>query len=549
MYRLLLITHYLRRRLIPLFAALGVCLCTAMVIIVMSVMGGFIGLMRGSAHKFSGDVIIERPEAGFAGYPTLLDELRKRPEVAAATPMIEAYALLEIGPKKQPVQVLGVDPASVGKVLSFEPQWDGAALAGARPWLPQEADAGDAGRRLQWPGPDGKPGPAAVIGIEVNPYHSRDEQGRYDPANAWVGKTLRLTLVPLTAEGRMGTFTPRTRELPVANEVRSGFYEADQNRVFVPFDWLQRELEMQESTVTAGFDPVTGEGGEAKRRPARATHVLVAAKPGHDLRAVVRAADEALRAAARRDDDILRQPPDDILPWHQQGKIHALLAAVENEKGMMTFLFAVIGVVAVMMVALTFYMIVLEKTRDIGILRTLGASRLGVMRLFVQYGLVVGIGGAAAGFLLAWFIVSHLNNLQQAMAWKMGTFVGANLLLVLAAAALALVFGLRARRRGAGLETGLGVLALALGLGVPLLYFGFPALCGLRTEAWAAFDHRVGWLMWNPRFYYFDSIPDRVDFVEAGIVALCAVVASTLGSIIPAAIAAAVNPVESLRHE
>ena len=46
MYKLLLIRRYLGRKIAPLFAALAVMLCTAMVIIVISVMGGFLDMMR-----------------------------------------------------------------------------------------------------------------------------------------------------------------------------------------------------------------------------------------------------------------------------------------------------------------------------------------------------------------------------------------------------------------------------------------------------------------------------------------------------------------------
>jgi lipoprotein-releasing system permease protein len=110
-----------------------------------------------------------------------------------------------------------------------------------------------------------------------------------------------------------------------------------------------------------------------------------------------------------------------VQTWEQ---VHGrLLGAVQNEKVMVTFLFSIISIVAVVMVATTFYMIVLEKTRDIGVLRSIGASRLGIMRLFVGYGLVVGVIGSLVGAGAAWALVTHLNEVQafitQYTGWQM----------------------------------------------------------------------------------------------------------------------------------
>ena len=53
MYKLLLIFKYLRRKLVPLFAAAAVTLCTALMIVVISIMGGFLQQWRDSAKKLN----------------------------------------------------------------------------------------------------------------------------------------------------------------------------------------------------------------------------------------------------------------------------------------------------------------------------------------------------------------------------------------------------------------------------------------------------------------------------------------------------------------
>jgi len=107
--------------------------------------------------------------------------------------------------------------------------------------------------------------------------------------------------------------------------------------------------------------------------------------------------------------------------WEQ---VHGqFLGAVENEKGLMTFLFGLISLVATVMVATTFYMIVLEKTRDIGVLRALGASRGGILGLFLGYGLAIGLVGSLLGLAIAIAVVTNLNGIQALLdtwfGWKM----------------------------------------------------------------------------------------------------------------------------------
>ena len=80
----------------------------------------------------------------------------------------------------------------------------------------------------------------------------------------------------------------------------------------------------------------------------------------------------------------------------------------------------IISVVAVVMVATTFYTTVLEKTQDIGILRALGASRAGIAGTFVGYGLAIGVLGGLLGFVAAWLIVTYLNEIQEFLAATVG---------------------------------------------------------------------------------------------------------------------------------
>ena len=74
-----------------------------------------------------------------------------------------------------------------------------------------------------------------------------------------------------------------------------------------------------------------------------------------------------------------------------------LLAAIAVEKGILNVLLFMIIAVAGFGILAIFSMIVVEKTRDIGILKALGASNGGVLKIFLGYGLLLGLVGAGAG--------------------------------------------------------------------------------------------------------------------------------------------------------
>ena len=78
----LLIGRYFQRKLIAMFALLAVMLCTAMVIIVISVMGGFLDHMMHTAQKLGGDVVVLRDLHGFPHHKAVVEALVELDEMA-----------------------------------------------------------------------------------------------------------------------------------------------------------------------------------------------------------------------------------------------------------------------------------------------------------------------------------------------------------------------------------------------------------------------------------------------------------------------------------
>ncbi|MEX0775589.1 MAG: FtsX-like permease family protein [Phycisphaeraceae bacterium] len=490
MYKLVIILRYLRRKLTPMFAALAVTLCSAMVIIVISIMGGFLENMRSAARTLEGDIIIQGDLYGFPHYEALIAELDAMPQVVAATANIKSYGLVNISDMIQTVEVVGIEPQGMEKVVHYrdtlywtrehvlddpiapEDYPDAATRETYRAMRKNRAqvDYTKLGMAMAAPAElRAQEGPALsgiVMGIHVSPYARRYPDGRYDVIDSQLLTELTLTLLPVTSKGTL--LEPAARKLVLVNEFKTGLYAIDANRVYIPFNVMQKMLGMD---AHADFDPDTGQP-TGRTNPARATTVILRGRDGVPLPALKEAVTAKVEDFAKRHRN-MRLPR--VMTWEEK---HAtFLGAVLKEKFLVTILFAFISIVAVVMIAVIFYMIVLEKTRDIGVLRAIGASWRGIMGIFLGYGLAIGVVGAFLGFWLAAAVVWNINGIQ--------TF-------------LTDVFGVT---------------------------------------------------IWNPEVYYFDQIPNRMNPTEVTVILAVAVVASVLGSVIPAVLAAMLNPVEALRYE
>ena len=82
-------------------------------------------------------------------------------------------------------------------------------------------------------------------------------------------------------------------------------------------------------------------------------------------------------------------------------------------------LFMIIAVAGFGILAI-FFMIVVEKTRDIGILKSLGASSGGIMGIFLAYGLSLGMVGSGAGLVIGLLFVANINEIADVLAWITG---------------------------------------------------------------------------------------------------------------------------------
>jgi lipoprotein-releasing system permease protein len=107
-------------------------------------------------------------------------------------------------------------------------------------------------------------------------------------------------------------------------------------------------------------------------------------------------------------------PACQVSTW--QDKQGPLLAAISVEKSILNvLLFLIVGVAGFGILAI-FSMIVVEKTRDIGILKALGASNGGVMKIFLGYGMLLGLVGACLGTGLGLTFTIYINEIEKFLA-------------------------------------------------------------------------------------------------------------------------------------
>ena len=107
--------------------------------------------------------------------------------------------------------------------------------------------------------------------------------------------------------------------------------------------------------------------------------------------------------------------PVQVQTWEEMQ--HDILQAVEHEKGLLVILFGIISVVAIFLIFCIFFMIVMEKTRDIGIIKSVGATSGHVAGIFLGYGLTIGVLGGGMGLLLAYLVVHNINQLHADLGY------------------------------------------------------------------------------------------------------------------------------------
>ena len=232
-----------------------------------------------------------------------------------------------------------------------------------------------------------EPFPARIyIGEGLVGFHDKDETGRtvtrmlVNP-----GEDVNISTI------KSGLPDPARFTATVVDVFKSGMSEFDSNLIMCNIEELQK--------VRGMIDPQTGEGSITKLKIKLKNydeHPIVIAK-------LHRALNEYF-------------PPGEfrIYTWEQERA--PILQAVEVESAILNVLLFLIIAVAGFGILAIFYMIVVEKTRDIGILKALGANSRGVMSIFLSYGLSLGMVGSGVGVVIGLSFVYYINEIEDLLS-------------------------------------------------------------------------------------------------------------------------------------
>ena len=179
----------------------------------------------------------------------------------------------------------------------------------------------------------------------------------------------------------------------VVDFYESKMSEYDATFAFVPIETLQRARGM--------IDPSSKVGA--------VTSIQIKLKPGADLSAA---------RNALRDEFPPQESYVQVNSWRDtQGP---LLQAVQMETTILNVLLFMIIAVAGFGILATFFMIVVEKTRDIGVLKSLGAPGGGIASIFLGYGVLLGSLGSGAGVVCGLLFVWKINEIARVLEWFTG---------------------------------------------------------------------------------------------------------------------------------
>jgi lipoprotein-releasing system permease protein len=115
------------------------------------------------------------------------------------------------------------------------------------------------------------------------------------------------------------------------------------------------------------------------------------------------------------------QRPIFMIDWRQRNA--TFFNALQVERNVMFLILTLIVLVAAFNIASSLIMLVKDKGRDIGILRTMGATQGAIMRVFLITGAAIGVIGDLVGFLVGLLVCLNIESIRQFMSWLTNTEV------------------------------------------------------------------------------------------------------------------------------
>ena len=326
----------------------GVALGVMALIVVIAVMSGFGKDLRDKILGTNSHIVVTNiTRSGMDDFESVLKKVMQSDGVKAAAPFILNQVMLTFGSKSSGVVVRGVDPEREAMVSDLEKNLIQGEIGMLKRRKKNKAD----------PGHDN-----IILGKELSQKLGVQVGG----AISMVSPASRLTPMGLI---------PKIKLFKVVGLFESGMFEYDSSLAFISIQSAQRFFSMK---------------GKVS---------------GIEIR--VEDIDSADQIA-----ELLQENlgfPYYVRDWMRMNK--NLFSALRLEKIVMFIILILIILVAAFNIVSTLFMVVMEKTKEIAILKSMGASRTSIMKIFSFQGLIIGLLGTLIGCIGGFTIVPNLNEI------------------------------------------------------------------------------------------------------------------------------------------
>lgn len=338
--------------LITLISMGGVALGVMALIVVIAVMSGFGKDLRDKILGTTSHVVVTNvTREGVTGYESVLKEAQSVAGVQAAAPFVLKQVMLTHRNNTVGVVLRGIDPILEKKTSDLEKNLIAGELSYLTDGLPQENPADTSTTRQ-----------GIILGHELA-----------RTLGVFTGDVIGL-VSPAARMTPMGII-PNLQLVQVVGLFQSGMYEYDSSLAFISLPTAQKIFRMK--------DKVTGV-------EIKVDDLERAGEIGRELQ-------ERLGF------------PYHVRDWMQMNR--NLFAALRLEKTVMFIILILIILVAAFNIISTLFMVVMDKAKDIAILKAMGASRRSIMKIFSLQGLIIGVTGTGVGVIAGFTIVPNINQI------------------------------------------------------------------------------------------------------------------------------------------
>jgi lipoprotein-releasing system permease protein len=345
--------------LITLISILGVVLGISVLIIVISVMTGFERELQRKIIGFDADVLISGNQV-MNNWREILDHTKKTPGVLAAAPFAQGRVIVQFQNHRAVPWLRGIDPdleQSVANLKQF-------LVAGT---FDLSGDNGIIGSEL-----------ASTLGVSIgdtieiySPHDMGELQKALDNAEGKTDnhqelKRVRELILPM--------------EITVTGMFNSGRYAYDSDYILVPLHVMQEAYSL---------------GGGVHGIAVRTSDPFTADKTRDHLNRVI-------------------EPPFQAVTWIDQNR--ELFDAIRIERTTMFFVLIFVVIVAAFGIMSTLITSTVQKTREIGLMKALGAQMTQIMWIFLAQGMIVGFFGTLIGLTSGIALVQYRNEVRDFLA-------------------------------------------------------------------------------------------------------------------------------------